>query len=530
MKGGLGDAPEGVHTGIESGSGAGAGLPIATVLDGTGYLAIDGLASVAYTQTGDFHEIMLVKAVDPTQFHYWSMVASDADIAHYRSVLNQTGNVGVEGYQRALVATTLGAINEVGTASTQHADSRWHLIQGADYYAAPNSTTYLQTDGAAREGPLGSLARAAVSGSYPKLFTLGCRRYGAGPTIDVLNPGVIGYYALVTGVQLSAAAWGRIHDAWDTGGGRTNLKAITNAIQAEITLAGSGTLQWAAELDGGRTAPHVNASGAAAPIYVNCTFERANYDTARWAYFTAGDYAIATAADAQAVEDVYDTADADISYIYAFETDNALGGPATSRATMGWSTSVDTNGTYGTHLRATGRLSTTYVNDVGGTVAAGTTSVADEIFQGDVDLIQVFDTAVGTTGQIKAKINSRSVDTVDASYDRTLLGVFDMYSPAGFARGPTPAVIPVLGWVYWHISVAADLESISASIEAAYSAAVGQYAKYQAVKAAIIAGGFEANIIYAQPFRQGFGADYTSPGGGDATLVGVTYAAEGVSP
>lgn len=532
--GDLNDIDEGVHTGIEGGSGAGAGAPIATVLDGvTAHITIDDLAAVI-TQTADIQVISIVKGDDPTVSASWCVAgADDATSLPYWSVLGRSPTAPNEGHARTLTTSHVGVlVNATGTGQTQHVDGRYHMFQGADHYSAPNGQCYVQVDGATREAMGGAYARPANDATWSKWFTLGAFRRGLTPDITTLAEGAMGYFAIVTGVQFSQANMDAIWDAFDTGGGRNNTMVVTRAIEAAITDAGAGTLQWAGELNGNATAPHVNAAGADPPIYVDCTFELANYDLTRWAHFAGGAYSVASDEDAQAVEDVYDDVNGDVSFIESHEADFVLGDASVNRAVFGLSGDDDTNGSFTSFGRKspTGECNVVYRSDAGANIL-GTAETSQVIFAGSPHLVQFFDTATTGTGTLRAKVDSDAVEALDASYVRASLGVLDIYSPAGRAVGPVPTTVSPLGWVYWHISVAADLESISAAIATAYAGASGQRAKYAAVLQAIIDGGFEASIIYAQAFWEGSVAQYTQePSGTGATLTGVTYAAEGVSP
>lgn len=528
--GDLNDIPEGVHTGMEGGSGAGAGMPIATVLDGVSSRVELDLAAESYTEAGNWHEVLLIKSTALAPTNYWSNIGNnDATLKPFHSVLVGDGAGADAGQQQAtIVDDSVTVVNETASAATQHVDGRWHLIQGRDTVAAGTGTIGVQTDGAPRELLADTYTRFAVDATFPAFKTLGCIRRNVGGVPEQFATGTIGYYALITGVQLSQADMNVIWDAFDTGGGRSNLLVVTRAIQSVL---GAGTLQWAGELNGNRAPPHVNDAGADPPIYVDCTFERAEYDLTRWSYFPGSAHALASDEDAQAVEAIYDTADADITYLTAFEADPVLGGVSTTRFPMGIAQDdADTGGSWTALFNdALGKLRAQAADDADAGVYLGTTT--EVVFDGAPNLVQLFDSAVVSTGTVKAKVNSGLLQTLDASYVRTALGVLDLYSPAGFVRGPTPATFSPLGWVYWHISVAADLETIHAAISTAYAAAVGQKAKYAAVLQAVVDGGFEDDIIFAQAFYGGSVAQHTEePSGTGAILTGTTLAAEGVSP
>jgi hypothetical protein len=247
-----------------------------------------------------------------------------------------------------------------------------------------------------------------------------------------------------------------------------------------------------------------------------------------WAYFDLTAYASASAADAQAVEDQVVHPTNPLSVFTAYQTDLGLGDPKTQyRSIWSISTNVDTNGALVNCQRSsvTSGEGNAFSNGDGGSPDTVNYDFGYQTIDGNVHLIQWFDTAIASSSTIKVKQDDNALATL-GTWDRTTRTRYDWYSPAGSVRGPTPTTYSPGGWVYWHISVAANCESIATEITNAYNAGNNQYEKYQAVLQTLIGYGYGSSIILAQAFHPGSTADY----GGDVGFVNVQYTREGVLP
>jgi len=210
------------------------------------------------SETGKYHHVALVKS-DSAAVRYWNHIGRTT--TSFYSPLNQDATGKMRFVQP-------GAVVGTGSAATEHDDGGWHMLQSADQYSVPLGTAIVQKDGETRE-TLGTYTRLPFTGDY---FTLNGRRLGAGPTIDVLDTGTMGYYAVMEGADLSQADMDSIWDAFNTGGGRVNTRVITAAIEAL-----GGTVVYAVELNGQASGLHADPNGVGMPTYVDCTFEDADY-------------------------------------------------------------------------------------------------------------------------------------------------------------------------------------------------------------------------------------------------------------
>lgn len=262
----------------------------------------------------------------------------------------------------------------------------------------------------------------------------------------------------------------------------------------------------------------------------------AAWEPQRLAHFGAEAFAQSSAATAQAFEDIIDTPGAPFSVVTICQADTALGDEATFRGLFNSSGDDDTDGSFVLFTRhnPTGELRAFYRSDSGVDILSGTPITTRVVFDGIAHIVQIFDTAIVSTGTLRAKVDSDSVDILDASYVRTSVGVLDLYSPAGDIRGPTPTVTgSMLGWVYFHALVGVDLEGSAATIETAFTNAFAGNPKNMhraclatlaAIEAAV--GDPSTDIHYAEIFRAGGSAAH----GDTATLNGSTFVRAGVSP
>ena len=495
--------------------------PMVAFLDGvTAHITIDGLGAVAYGQTTDTHQILLVRAVDPTDFHYWTTAGSST--AQFHSLINSVGTASLEGHTRAVRFAGVGLATS--TANSQCADGGWHLLQGAGQYTGPNATVYLQTDGMTRESA-GTYAR--VAGTCDKV-TIGARRHSSGPSvIDEIVPGHVGYFALITGVQLSQGDMDVIWAAFDTGGGRSNTRRITEAIQSVL---GAGTLEWAGGLDG--KLPHVNTAGAAAPIYVDAVLERAGpvgFHSPLYAYMPTGSYIRASDADATAINTIIKSTDDPLTVLCVMGSDPELGA---AQELFSASTNVDSNGSLWRVRNVTSKPAFEVFDDDAGVLRFALHT--DVIFDGRLNHVMHVETAVASAAQTKGSVNGAAFVNYGATWLRSSLGQLDWFSYSGGIRGVVPDNINAeFGHCYFRCVVDEDLTSDRVAIWDAFNDALaGDFINMPQAIAAMLAAIETAvtvpatNIIYAEEYTQDSVASY----GDTAIKVGVTFTAAGVTP
>lgn len=501
---------------------------LAAVFNGTtSHITIDGLAADAYGQTKvATGYVMLVKASPPSS-RWWVSFANTDDLGTYSTMLNTLSTK----MQGVVVFEGSTKLNVTGPAQTQHVDGEWHLIHGADHYDDPNGKVYGQVDGATRS-LLGTYARFVSPTPNNSMFSLGVLRYKSGPTFFGRKAMIIGYLARYDDEILDQAAWNRIFAAFDTGGGRYDTRVITEAIRGE--LVGAGSLKWAGALDG--SLPHVNPDAVADPIYVDITFEPANYIAPKYAYMTTGAYMRASNADAATINAIIKSAAGPITVIGVYGADPELGSKTTYRELFGAANQIDTGGSLWlvTRQSVNGFYRFAAYDDSTNVLRLGDHS--ETIYDGSVYQFVHVETAVASVAQTKAAINGAAFENLGATWLRSSLGQLDWFTYVGGIRGAVPDVVNTsLGHEYCRFVIDEDLTADLADIWGAFNdvllddltnmpAAIA--AMKTAIETAVTDPGPDGNIIYAEEYIEGSVATH----GDTAIKVGVTYTPAGVTP
>lgn len=247
-----------------------------------------------------------------------------------------------------------------------------------------------------------------------------------------------------------------------------------------------------------------------------------------WAYYDATAYGECSAANSQELEDALLSAADPYSVFTAVEACPVLGDGSVYRAHWSLWNNLDNNktGINGSQrsLSPVGQGQSFFKPDAGAPNVAHNHPDPPTCL-GDLRLVQVVETAAASVATWRVQVDG-GVKTAIGTYDRSTALRYDHYSPAGSVRGPIPTTFSPLGWVYWHISVAADCNASTDQIWLDYDAGLDQLQKYRAVLARLVADGYEDDIIFAQAFHPGSVADY----GDDVTLTNVIYTPAGVSP
>jgi hypothetical protein len=239
---------------------------ITAILDGVGgpggsHITFDALAPVAYVQTGDMWWILIHKGTDSaTRF------ANIGNNGGSNTWLSRTSasNLTINSNPGGLLSSTLNPVDDV-----------WNVVQCMDLYDdVSKGTLYGKVNGIARQNST-AYTRYATSANFPKWVTIGALRNGAAATVSLNSAGRDAYLALLTGCRPSDVQQGQVWTAFDTGGGRSNLQAVTDALNSLATTLG-GVVQWAGPLDN-LGSPHEDNGPYGNPTFLNCTFEDAGF-------------------------------------------------------------------------------------------------------------------------------------------------------------------------------------------------------------------------------------------------------------
>lgn len=496
--------------------------PYAAALNGTSsWINLDGLAADAYGQTKiATGYVMLVKSVTPGS-RYWAALANADDLGTYQTPLAALS--GKLSATIVLAGTTKQ--NAQGPAQTQHVDGEWHLIHGADHYGDPSGLAYRQVDGATRSF-LGAYVRFASPTPDYSMFSLGVLRYKSGPTFFGYSAGTLGYFARYDDEILDQASWDAIFAAFDTGGGRSNTRRITEAIQNELT---TGTLKYAIALDG--SAPHVDPDSVGAPTFVDVEFEPANYVAPKYAYMTSGAYMRASDADAATINANIKSAATPFTMIAVMGSDPELGDVNTFRVFFGASTNVGSAGSYYQVRNIFGKYRLDVVRDDGTNIRNADTLPI--VTDGHVNQWLHVETAVASVAQTTVSINGVAFVNLGATWLRTELGQLDWFAYAGQIRGPVPTINPELGHCYFRAVIDEDLTADRTAIWDAFNDVLQDDLSNMPAAIAAMLAAIEAavtvpadNIIYAETYTPDSVAHY----GDTAIKVGVTFTPAGVTP
>jgi hypothetical protein len=240
----------------------------------------DGLATsgVAWRRLGSRWTIHLVRSSTSAAFErqLWHVGSNNGGFDHPFAELTLRFNFAdLTAVSERNTGTGMYSLTDFSTALN---DDTWHLFMSLDAEEAfDRGRIYLKTDGAPR------LPRAFqhVRGfdedpSFPLWCTIGALRRGAlgAPAAYSDDMDVI-YMAHISDCVPSDAQMDAVWTAFNTGGGRTDLQAITDAVQSVVTSVGTGQIDWAGPVDG-TTPSHVDAVGAGLPVLVNTSVDIAD--------------------------------------------------------------------------------------------------------------------------------------------------------------------------------------------------------------------------------------------------------------
>lgn len=257
-----------------------------------------------------------------------------------------------------------------------------------------------------------------------------------------------------------------------------------------------------------------------------------------FAHAGAGAYVQASAAVAQAFEDLTNGSDADWTVIYVMQSDMSLGaatvlrvfceGWTASATNEAWSNFRDFSGGSEDHLRVAAIGGGSTLEDLGG---SGDPGAGPSIVDGDIHFVVSADIGSAGAGQIKGGADGAALANAPGTWARASMGAIDYYSPVGGTRGATPTRYSPLGWSYFHALVDEDLTGDYATLWTAFNNALAGddrnmnracNALLTAIRAAATS---DAAILYARTYRAGAAAAF-----GDDSDSGLVYVEPGVSP
>jgi hypothetical protein len=239
------------------------------------YIAHDALAAAAgWARAGDRWVIVLARVPDTdyTDYRYFWHVGPNNGGFEY-PFIKSLRTRPTDGRMSANAERDTGGtmFSLVGAASVA---AGWHLLMFLDEDKGSDlGRAYIKEDGGARKTEVGDHLRGFDEDTtFPLWGTIGATRRGALGTPYAYGLDIdVAYMAHISDCVPSDAQMSDVWDAFDAGGGRTDLQAITDAIAVVVAAVGTGQIDWAGPLDGRSNSAHVDNVSAGDPVYINCT-------------------------------------------------------------------------------------------------------------------------------------------------------------------------------------------------------------------------------------------------------------------
>lgn len=248
--------------------------PKKCILDGiASHITIDGIARFVYRSFEPESRQILIARTSGGPTAQLLVNATDGTATTYpRLTMRSHSNAGL----RSVVQNASSTIVQDAQSSSALAwdDGRWHVLEWVNRLTSTTFHSRMKVDGIPVEvdrAPNGTFITGNLGAWDGDLFTIGAVRFGTGPTIAAFAQLDVAYYALVTGEQLVDARHNDLWLSFDQGGGRRDLRFVTERLARQSSTA---VIRYAGPLDG-RAEAHIALSGEA--TYVSCTFAPARF-------------------------------------------------------------------------------------------------------------------------------------------------------------------------------------------------------------------------------------------------------------